>query len=403
MSVIRSARVWATAVATIALLVPAGAARADGTCVRTDGTLDVHIEGDSALSTFVLSRDPGGQILLEENLLLGSDDIDCGDASTANVDRILITGSPFVEELFIDLENGGFVPNPAPDPNSEIEIRIELGRGQDFAIVRGTAGPDTLRLGRRGVNWNEDDDGNDITFGSSIEFPGLFGDNGNDRLTGDGGSGTGGASRSPLFLVGGLGDDRIVGGAAGDWITGQVDDDELVGKGGSDRLGDNPMPGSFGNSSEDGVDLLLGGKGEDALRAGGGRDTLLGGGGDDEEHGGDGPDVFMQAGRRPNGADRFFGGSGSDTVRYSQRTGAVTVKLDGEANDGASGERDSVGYRKDVENIIGGKGGDRLVGDGSRNLLKGLRGPDRLNGRAATDACFGGPGQDQLTNCEPII
>ncbi len=53
-----------------------------------------------------------------------------------------------------------------------------------------------------------------------------------------------------------------------------------------------------------------------------------------------------------DGPDVFEGGTGVDTVFYKFRSTAVTVDLDGFADDGARGEGDNV--LADVENLVGG-------------------------------------------------
>jgi hypothetical protein len=386
----------------IALLAPASPAFADGTCARTDTTLDIEIEANSSLSFFVLSRDSGGQINLVESLLLGSNDIDCGDASVNNVDLINIQGSPSAEELAIRIGDGGFSPGATPEGNlsdSEIEIRVGLGKGQDFAAIQGTAEPETLRMGAKGANLNGDGDGNDIVFRSNVEFPGFFGNEGNDVLTASGGFNTGGPMKSPVFTTGGLGNDRLEGGSAGDSLLGQGGGDRLIGLDGNDNLGDVPLPSAFGNTSEDGNDRLFGGSGGDNLRGGSGRDLLKGGKGDDEEHGGDGPDSFKQD-RRSNGADRIFGGDGTDDVDYSKRGRSVRTRLNNKTDDGQTNEGDSLGFKHDLEGILGGRAADRLIGNGEDNLLSGGRGPDFLNGKGGTDACTGDQGNDTVVNCE---
>jgi RTX calcium-binding nonapeptide repeat (4 copies) len=385
----------------LTLIVPAPSAWGAGTCMRTGPTLDIDIEGDSALSFFTLSRDGSGQINLEESLLLGSNDIDCGDASVTNVDLINIQGSAFVEELAVQIDQGGFSPGATSEgspADSEIEIRIGLGGGQDFALVQGTTDPDTLRLGMRGANLNGDGDGNDVVFRPNVEFPGFIGGEDNDVLTANGGHNTGGAMKTPVFSAGGLGNDVLRGGNASDFLTGQIGNDDLFGLGGNDNLGDNPAPGGIGNTTEDGNDRLVGGAGGDNLRAGDNSDDLEGGLGDDEEHGGGGSDTFDQ-GRIENGADRIFGGDGTDGVDFGNRKVTVIVRLDGKARDGKSGEGDSVGYEKDVEGAIGSRAADRLIGNSKDNFFRGGRGADFLDGKGGTDTCQGGPGNNTLVSC----
>jgi len=124
-----------------------------------------------------------------------------------------------------------------------------------------------------------------------------------------------------------------------------------------------------------------GGAGDDELRGGSGSDLIRGGSGVDELHGGAGPDLF------DGGADR-------DLVSYEDHPIPVQVALDDLANDGSSGELDNV--MSSVEDVVGGPGGDSLIGSASPNLLRGGAGGDSLNGLGGVDSLDGGDGDDLL-------
>ena len=98
--------------------------------------------------------------------------------------------------------------------------------------------------------------------------------------------------------------------------------------------------------------------------------------GNDVKNGGDGNDRIL--GNRDPGNDVYSGGAGVDLLDFSDVNAAVTVRLDGTANDGPAGETDNAGA--DIENLKGGRGNDTLVGDSSRNLIEGLAGNDTLRG-----------------------
>jgi Ca2+-binding RTX toxin-like protein len=140
-----------------------------------------------------------------------------------------------------------------------------------------------------------------------------------------------------------------------------------------------------------GNDTLIGGSRNDTLRGGFGNDTMLGNGGNDS--------AVAEAVR--DGRDTFSGGAGTDTADYGLRTIAVTVTLNGVANDGSAPEFDN--NLGNVENAVGGRAGDRLTGNALSNVLDGrtgndtltgLGGNDRLIGGFGTDTLFGGPGND---------
>ena len=113
-----------------------------------------------------------------------------------------------------------------------------------------------------------------------------------------------------------------------------------------------------------------------------GDDTVVGGTGDDTMRAG------VLAGGLPDGGDGFTGGLGRDRIDYSARTSPVSVRQDGAANDGQSGEGDNVAT--DVEVITGGSANDVLVGGAIANLLEGGVGEDLLQGGAGNDTLDGG-------------
>ncbi len=117
------------------------------------------------------------------------------------------------------------------------------------------------------------------------------------------------------------------------------------------------------------------------LNGGEGNDELTGGNADDSLDGGPGSDVLM--GRL--GADAFA--SAGDTVSYADRTlpgDAVTVTVDGVANDGTAGENDNVGA--ETRSIVGGAGADHLIGGPQQNLIDGGGGDDHIEGGGGPDA-----------------
>ncbi|MEV4178702.1 hypothetical protein [Nonomuraea sp. NPDC049709] len=157
-----------------------------------------------------------------------------------------------------------------------------------------------------------------------------------------------------------------------------------------------------------GDDLLTGGSGTDQFFPGAGNDRVAGNGGDDR----------LQADLPVDGAEDFAGGPGVDTAVYVTRTAALTITLDGVADDGSAGEGDNL--RTDVENVFAGSGSDNLTGNGSGNEFRagggsdvvrglggddvlsatdGVAGNDRLDGAAGTDRCLSDAG-DTETACE---
>jgi Ca2+-binding RTX toxin-like protein len=141
-----------------------------------------------------------------------------------------------------------------------------------------------------------------------------------------------------------------------------------------------------------GNDTIFSGFGNDTVDAGAGNDTIDGTWGDDVVDGGDGADAINTA-----------YGTGRDSVTYAGRTAAVSVTLDGVANDGAAGEGDNVSAG--VDDITGGAGNDSLTGnDGANTIIGGLGndtlggagGDDLLDGAGGVDSYSGGAGIDVL-------
>ena len=114
--------------------------------------------------------------------------------------------------------------------------------------------------------------GDDRVIGSRRAFNLLFGEQGNDKLSGGGRR------------------DIISGGRGNDQAKGHGRRDTLLGKGGHDSLNGGAGPDLIsGNRGNDG---LRGGPGDDTIGGGPGRDRLWGGAGDDELYGGMGRDLL---------------------------------------------------------------------------------------------------------------
>ena len=136
------------------------------------------------------------------------------------------------------------------------------------------------------------------------------------------------------------------------------------------------------------VENIVGGSGNDDLTGSAVANNITGGPGVDNLIGLDADDL-LEGG---TGADVMEGDLGVDTASYSSRPSAVTVTIDGAANDGATGEGDNV--KTDVENLIGGSAGDNLTGSPSANVIRGGTGNDSITGLAGDDTEYGEDGTD---------
>lgn len=156
------------------------------------------------------------------------------------------------------------------------------------------------------------------------------------------------------------------------------------------RLGDGDDRLSYGGVRPQEGATISDGPGHDVIGGSAHDDLIVNGPGDDVLRGGAGEDD-MESGP---GADRLFGGANRDTVRYEDRSTSIRADLEGDADDGAPGEGDRIAM--DVENLVGGRGKDRLTGNRRANNLDGRGGADRLLGRSGADEIEGGPGNDRI-------
>ena len=200
-----------------------------------------------------------------------------------------------------------------------------------------------------------------VTIGDTTVYNGnaLYGQGGDDRITGDFANDT---------IYGGPGSDTIVGGDGRDFLSGDDGDDSfivLAGQATDDTFGgsgfdtldlsgidsagvtlnlasgtltaaglggavsiisiEHAIGGQLGDLITGGAatEVIEGGNGSDILRGGGGGDTLTGDAGDDTLSGGGGADV-LEGGTF--GFDRFSGGGGADIFVFYTRSGADVIR-----------------------------------------------------------------------------
>jgi Ca2+-binding RTX toxin-like protein len=300
------------------------------------------------------------------------------------------------------------------------KITENAGGGHDlvYASVSTTlaANVEDLTLsGTSALNGTGNDANNAITGNNAANV--LSGLGGDDKLYGYGGNDT---------LIGGDGNDWLDGGTGADTMTGGAGNDiyvvdnagdrtiEVAG-GGVDEVHVNglsswvlsaevenltnlavlPLFTGIGNALANvmtgsaGADRLYGLGGNDTLIGGDGIDVLDGGAGADQLIGGDGNDV-LEGGA---GADQLNGGNGVDTASYAGATAAVSVNLGG----GTPGTGDAAGDTfVSIENIVGSRFDDTLIGNAGNNYISGGAGDDRITGGGGTDWFAGGAGADWL-------
>ncbi|MFC3615968.1 Hint domain-containing protein [Lutimaribacter marinistellae] len=236
---------------------------------------------------------------------------------------------------------------------------VQLGAGDDLAT--GGDNADTIEAG----------DGADTVFAGG----------GDDSVLAYDPAFTGVASigRSPDFVDGGAGDDRIGTGSGDDVVMGGTGNDEKYGGIGADQ-----MDGGAGN------DTIFGDSDPDtappadiaeALTLEPGNDTLTGGDGDDEIHGQDGNDSIDGGGGDDLLAggisgDTILGGAGNDTIYGGDAPGVPSL---------APSLEDSIG-----DSIDGGDGDDSVIGSDFNDTITGGAGADNMSGGAGRDLFIGG-------------
>jgi Ca2+-binding RTX toxin-like protein len=134
--------------------------------------------------------------------------------------------------------------------------------------------------------------------------------------------------------------------------------------------------------------FLYGETGNDTLTGGPSSDWLRGGSGDDVLNGNDGNDNLSPEG----GNDKLVGGPGPDYAWFDDYYQPVTVTLNGQADDGATGEHADV----QTENVIAGPEADTLTGNAGANTLHGMNGDDVIEGRGGADYLIGHFGDDTI-------
>jgi Ca2+-binding RTX toxin-like protein len=318
----------------------------------------------------------------------------------------------------------GVICSPSSNLWNNIVIEIDAGAGNDFvSLASGIASGDYAAWSVQAWMGSGNDDF--VDFDASMQDS-VFGEDGDDAVSSLGGNdyidgGPGGddhtrlqpSSNGDFGLAGGEGDDIVHGGPGNDVVDGEGGDDTVTGDGGDDAVsGGEGFDSIYGDDEDDqtsGNDVL---EGETfGLYSGGGTDVYFGGAGDDVLHAADG---FSQT---PVSDDEINGGSGIDTVDYSQRNRGqnddVSVSLDGLPNDGLAGpsgsiESDNVGPQGDVENVKSTYAGtNEIIGDDGPNVLSsggysdnefdGAGGNDRIVGANGQDTGIGGPGNDVMT------
>lgn len=155
--------------------------------------------------------------------------------------------------------------------------------------------------------------------------------------------------------------------------------------------GDDTLIGALDKSNR-----FFGKSGDDLLQGGDAQDTLVGDSGNDVLLGKLGDDLI----RPGSGVDTIDGGGGNDTVSYSLMTLPLDARYislrDQFASYASDRGTDYYDDLKNIENVVGTRGSDTIIGDSGDNLLDGDEFHDVVRGLGGSDTLLGGEGRDRL-------
>jgi VCBS repeat-containing protein len=369
----------------------AGVDNVDGSAITNNTPLEIAGAG-------------GGDTLLGGNgndLLfggLGNDNLNGGDGNDVLVGNN--SAMDFSADSLIGGEGNDTLYGEAADST------LSGGNGFDVLQVVNSNSMN-LDIAAAGIEYVVSDFGNDIfTAASGSTAVEIYGNGGNDTLTGGSGgdrlwggidndilTGNGGADT----LVGDLGADQLSGGTGNDRLD--IDSSDTLIDGGADFdiayiiagsgitlnmttsnlewvtdvVGGNDTITAAGSST--GVEIY-GGGGTDNLTGGSGNDRIFAGTGNDSLTGGDGADVLVGEG----GADSFSGGIGND-VLYIE---AGDTSIDGGAD-------------SDIAFIVGGAGITlNMTTSNLESVQDDVSGADTINGVGTGMRVFAGGGDDTI-------
>ncbi len=244
-----------------------------------------------------------------------------------------------------------------------------------------------------------------LNFDSTMESQRFNGGTGNNTLNAS-------AATVPMTLFGNIGQDNLTGGSNNDTLIGGAGNDNLVGNNGNDLL-----------SAGSGIDTLLGGAGDDtASQVDSGDFVDLGTGEDGILIAGTTKNDVIRVGRQigPRGAQAVvrvngqisihdylngetvtvFGDNGNDVITLDSSAGLTwKARFHGEAGNDiliGSTKADILRGGEGDDDLFGGDGADALYGDAGNDVLRGQAGNDQLFGGYGDDRLLGGDGNDNL-------
>ncbi len=371
--------------------------------------MNAGVEGTGDKDTDVIIRGFPGEMFLAGQ---GGTDVLRADGTGT-----ILSHASTADVLFLDGDGADTIVGGSGD--DQLSATGAPDAGDSFV---GGAGFDTLdmhfRTGNSSITLNGAADDGNACPGAGCEgdniapdVEGIITGTGSDHLVGAAGHQELNAGDGLNVLVGGGGNDLLIGGSNSDQFHGGKgfdlvsyffsfngvhvtidgdDDDGVLGE--HDNVAVD-VEGLYGSSTDDFLignakrNKLFGGAGDDELRGLGGNDLLNGGG-----------TPFGPVPGGADGSDELFGGPGTDTVTEAEHDGAMSLSIDGVGNDIVNGAASQGidNIRTDVENVIGGPGGDHITGSPANNKLTGGGGNDTIAGQLGNDTLLPGAGVDTV-------
>ena len=290
---------------------------------------------------------------------------------------------------------------------------IHGGQGSD--TINGAAGNDTI-YGDSGNNTLNGGDGNDIIVVAVTRYHdnAVNGGNGTDTVkfisstTGldinlDMGQAVELNDKYPDFIftlaevenvIGTSFNDKIVGDSGNNVINGGAGNDSIDGGAGLDMadystsykaVNVNLVSGvvtGYGADKLSNIEGVIGSNFNDIIKGNSANNTIKSGNGADI--------IFADAGN-----DFIDGGSGVDTLNLSTVSSGMSIDLSltTSQNTGGSGTDKIIS----IENLVGSKFVDKLLGNASANYIEAGAGNDSINGANGNDSIVGGLGADRMT------
>lgn len=318
--------------------------------------------------------DARGDTYISIENLTGSDG---NDILTGDAGNNVINGGSGDDKLYGQAGSDTLIGGTGDDilEGGEDADILQGGDGSDTASYENAQGQVTVWLDGSQPNTGE-------ALGDTFEsIENITGSIFNDKLVGDSNNNIINGGDGDDTLIGGAGRDTLIGGAGSDTASYETSQIGIT----ASLYSPNENTGDAFEDTYFGIENLKGSQFNDTLIGDANANTL---------DGSDGNDTLKGYG----GGDNYIGGTGTDTVDYSWATSNVQVYMAADQQKNNAGA--AVGDRySSVENLIGTKFNDTLVGDDNANHISAGDGDDILDGGhgEAGDTLDGGNGNDTVT------